>query len=110
MKLLIAGSRGITDFDLSAHIPPETTVIISGGAKGVDTLAEKYADEHGYDKIIIKPDYNTYGRGAPLRRNEEMVELADMVLVIWDGQSRGTKYTANYAKKKNKPTIIVEVK
>lgn len=110
MKLLIAGSRGITDFDLSAHIPPETTVIISGGAKGVDTLAEKYADEHGYEKIIIKPDYNTYGRGAPLRRNEEMVELADMVLVIWDGQSRGTKYTANYAKKKNKPTIIVEVK
>lgn len=110
MKLLIAGSRGITDFDLSAHIPPETTVIISGGAKGVDTLAEKYADEHGLEKIIIKPDYKKYSRGAPIRRNEEMVELADMVLVIWDGQSHGTKYTANYAKKKNKPTIIVEVK
>ena len=45
-----------------------------------------------------------------IKLNEEMVELADMVLVIWDGQSHGTKYTANYAKKKNKPTIIVEVK
>lgn len=110
MKLLIAGSRSITDFDLEGHIPPEATVIISGGAKGVDTLAEKYADEHGLEKIIIKPEYAKYHRGAPLKRDEKMVELADEVLVIWDGSSKGTKYTADYAKKKNKPVTVVEVK
>ncbi len=110
MKLLIAGSRGITDFNLAEHIPSNVTVIISGGAKGIDTLAEQYADEHGLEKIIIKPDYNKYRRGAPLKRNEEMVELADEVLIIWDGASKGTKYTADYAKKKNKPVTIIEVK
>ncbi len=110
MKLLIAGSRGITDFNLAQHIPPEATVIISGGAKGIDTLAEKYADEHGLEKIIIKPNYPKYHRGAPLKRDEEMVELADEVIVIWDGASKGSKYTADYAKKKNKPVTVIEVK
>ena len=45
MKLLIAGSRGIDRFDLSGHVPPETEVIISGGAKVIDTVAEKYAEK-----------------------------------------------------------------
>ena len=42
MKLLIIGSRSITDFDLSPYIQPEVDVIISGGANGVDSLAERY--------------------------------------------------------------------
>ena len=44
MKLLIAGSRGITEFDLAPHIPKDTELIIAGGAAGVDTLAEQYAE------------------------------------------------------------------
>ena len=50
MKLLVVGSRSITDFDLSPHIPPEVDTIISGGAGGVDTLAEEYADRHRLSK------------------------------------------------------------
>ena len=107
MKLLIAGSRGIDSFDLSRYVQEDADVIISGGAKGIDTIAEKYADDHGIEKIIMRPDYVRYGRAAPIRRNEEMVELADAVLIIWDGRSRGTKYTSDYAKKKNKPVQIV---
>ena len=110
MKLLIAGSRGLDRFDLSGHVPPETEVIISGGAKGIDTVAEKYADDHGIEKLIIRPSYELYGRAAPIKRNEEMVDLADAVLIIWDGHSRGTKYTADYAAKKNKNVKIVLVK
>ena len=87
MKLLIVGSRSIKDFDLTPHIPNETSLIISGGAIGVDTLAEKYADNHSISKIIIKQQYNIYGRGAPIKRNEEMVDMADEILVIWDGVS-----------------------
>ena len=109
MKLLIAGSRGIDDFDISEYMPENVEVIISGGAKGIDTIAEKYADDHGIEKIIIRPDYARYGRAAPIKRNEEMVEIADYVLVIWDGKSRGTKYTADYATKKNKIVKIVLV-
>ena len=110
MKLLIAGSRSITDFDLSEYIPPETDLIISGGAGGVDTLAERYADAHRISKVIIRPKYELYGRAAPLKRNEEMVDMADAVLVIWDGKSRGTKYTVEYAKKRGKAVTVVEVK
>ena len=107
MKLLIVGSRGIDDFDLSAFVPPETDLIISGGANGIDTVAEEYADKHRISKLILRPKYELYGRGAPLKRNEEMVELADAVLVIWDGKSRGARYTAEYAKKKKKVVTVI---
>lgn len=110
MKLLIVGSRSITDFDLSKYIPEGVDHIISGGANGVDTLAEKYADEHGIPKTIVRPEYNRYGKAAPLRRNEVMVDMADTVLVIWDGVSRGTQYTVKYAKKQGKPVELIEIK
>ena len=107
MKLLIAGSRGITDFDLAPYIPDGTDTIISGGAKGIDTLAEQYAEQNGLKKMIIKPEYEKYGRAAPIKRNENMVELANTVLVIWDGKSKGTKSTIDFAKKQNKEITVI---
>ena len=108
MKLLIAGSRNIADFDLSPWIPKQTDLIISGGAIGVDQIAERYADTHKISKLILVPQYQKYGKNAPLKRNETMVEIADSVLIIWDGLSRGTKHTIHYAQKLNKPIIIVK--
>ena len=107
MKLLIAGSRSILKFDLSQYIPPETDLIISGGANGIDSLAEEYADQHRISKLILRPKYELYGRAAPLKRNEEMIEIADRILVIWDGKSRGTKYTIDSAQKKNKAVTVI---
>ena len=108
MKLLVVGSRSITDFDLSPYVSAEVDTIISGGAGGIDTLAEKYADQHRLSKYIMRPRYDLYGRGAPLRRNEQMVDLADAVLIIWDGSSRGTNYTLKYCQKKNKQVFLVQ--
>ena len=110
MKIMIAGSRSITDFDLTEYIPEKTTLIITGGAKGVDTLAEEYADKHKISKLILRPDYKKYGKAAPLLRNEQMVDLADLVIIIWDGKSKGTKHTLKYAEKKGTPTktIIID--
>ena len=107
MKLLIAGSRSITHFDLDGHISDDVDLIISGGAKGIDTLAEQYADKNGIEKLIIRPKYEKYGRAAPIRRNEEMVDISDAVLAIWDGKSRGTAYTLEYAREKGKRIIEV---
>lgn len=107
MKTLIAGSRSIDVFDLSPYIPKDTTLIISGGAKGIDTLAEKYADEQKISKLILLPRYNLYGRSAPTKRNETMVDIADTVIIVWDGLSRGTKYTLEYATKKNKSIMLI---
>ena len=108
MKLLIVGSRSITEFDLSPYIPADTDTLISGGANGVDTLAERYADSHRLSKYILRPRYDLYGRSAPLKRNEQMVDMADAVLVIWDGKSKGTLYTVKYAEKKNKPITLIQ--
>ena len=108
MKLLIVGSRSITDFDLSPYIPADIDAIISGGADGIDSLAERYADLHRLSKYIVRPRYDLYGRAAPLKRNEQMVDMADAVLVIWDGRSKGTQYTLKYIKKINKPITLVQ--
>ena len=108
MKLLIVGSRSITDFDLSPYIPEDVDTVISGGASGIDSLAEQYADLHRLSKYIIRPRYDLYGRAAPLKRNEQVVDIADAVLVIWDGCSKGTQYTLKYAKKMSKPITLVK--
>ena len=107
MKLLVAGSRSITEFDLTPFIPADTELIISGGAAGIDTIAEVYADTHRLSKLILRPRYDKYGRAAPIRRNEAMVELSDAVLVIWDGVSKGTRATVRFAQKTGKSVMVV---
>ena len=82
MKLLIAGSRSITEFDLSSYISADVDTVISGGAGGVDSLAEQYADLHRLSKYIVRPRYDLYGRAAPIKRNEQMVNIADAVLLF----------------------------
>ena len=58
-------------------------------------------------KLIVRPRYDLYGKAAPIKRNETMVELADTVLIIWDGKSKGTNSTINFAKKLNKELILI---
>lgn len=107
MKLLVVGSRTIEKFDLSPYISKDVDWIITGGAKGIDTLAERYADLHRLSKTVIRPRYEKYGKAAPLKRNDEMLDLADRVLVIWDGKSKGTQSTIRYAERKKKEINIV---
>ena len=107
MKLLVVGSRSIENLDLSKYITEEVSIIISGGAKGVDTLAENYADKHGISKLVLRPNYSVYGKAAPIIRNKQMVDICDNVLIIWDGKSNGTKYTIEYAKKCGKQFTLV---
>ena len=107
MKLLIVGSRKIEDFELPPYISSEVELIISGGAEGMDAVAERYADSHRISKLILCPDYKRYGRAAPIKRNCRMVDLADAVLAVWDGLSAGTRSTIEYARRKNKPLTVV---
>ena len=109
MKLLIVGSRSIKNFDLSPYVGAEVDTIISGGAEGIDSLAEQYADLHRLSKCVIRPQYELYGRAAPIKRNEQMVDMADAVLIIWDGYSKGTGYTLKYAKKRNKAITLLQI-
>ena len=92
MKVAVIGSRDIRYVDLDAFLPIGTTEIVSGGARGVDACARRYARTHGIKLTEFLPDYDTYGRAAPLRRNDRIVEYAELVLALWDGTSRGTQY------------------
>lgn len=107
MKLLIAGSRSIREFDLSPYIPDDTDLIITGGAEGIDSLAEQFADQHKLSKLVLRPQYHLFKRNAPLIRNKKMVDIADAVLIIWNGKSKGTQYTIEYTEKKNIPLVLV---
>ncbi len=108
MKLAIVGSRTITKIDLSKYLPEGVTEIVSGGAKGVDTCAAQYAEEHRLKLTVFLPDYARYNRGAPLKRNEQIAEYADEALIFWDGKSRGTAQATQCFQKRNKNCRIVQ--
>lgn len=82
--------------------------VISGGARGVDRVAETAANALGYPKIILKADWDKHGKAAGPIRNGEMVKLAQAAMVFWDGQSRGTQDFIRKAKKKKIPMVIFE--
>ncbi len=105
MKAAIIGSRSL-NIDISKYIPEGVTSIISGGAGGIDSLAEKYARENNIEIEIIRPQYQRYGRCAPIIRNREIVDKADLVVAIWDGKSKGTKSVLSYADKAGKEVIL----
>ena len=109
MKLMIAGSRDITNLDISEYIPENTNLIISGGASGIDKLAEQYADKKRLSKVILRPEYNRYSKAAPLKRNDKMLEIADEILVFWTGISKGTLYTIEQAKKTGKKLTVIKI-
>ena len=92
MKVAVIGSRGLTVSDLGRYLPENTTEIVSGGAKGVDTSAREYAKSNGIKLTEFLPEYTRFGRSAPLKRNITIIEYADIVLAFWDRKSRGTKF------------------
>lgn len=106
MKIAVIGSRGLKVDDLGKYLPKNTTEIVSGGAKGVDTSAKEYAEKHNIKLTEFLPEYEKYGRGAPLRRNLQIIGYADEVLAFWDGTSRGTKYVIDNCKKQNKKVTV----
>ncbi len=107
MKIAIVGSRNLTVNNFEDYLPADCTEIVSGGAKGIDTCARRWAEAHGLAVTEFLPDYQRCGRGAPMARNRLIVDYADEVFAFWDGKSRGTAYTVEYARKKGKPVTVI---
>ena len=106
MKVAIVGSRNITAEIPESCVPEGVTEIISGAAKGIDTCAREFARKHHIFLTDILPEYDLYGRRAPLKRNDLIISLADKVLIFWDGKSRGTGYVIKKCKELKKPYTI----
>lgn len=106
MKIAIVGSRSIEAEIPESCIPENVTEIYSGAAKGVDTSARVFARKHHILITDILPEYDLYGRRAPLIRNDLIISMADKVFVFWDGKSNGTGYIIKKCKETKKPYIL----
>lgn len=116
MKIAIVGSRTFGDmltdrrirrqvFDYVATLPKDT-VIVSGGASGVDTWAESAAKEHGLAVIVYKPDWKAFGKSAGFIRNRKIITEADAVVAFWNMESKGTAHSIGLARAQGKRVLI----
>lgn len=110
-KIAIVGSRDYLKLfkvkKLMRRLPKDC-VVVSGGARGVDQLAETIAKERGLETLIFKAEWNKYGKVAGMKRNEDIVKAADLVVAFWNGFSSGTEHSIYLAKKLNKEVIIIK--
>ena len=109
MKVAIIGSRTLQMEIPEGAVPKTTTQIISGAANGIDRSARAFALAHGIRMLEVLPDYALHGRRAPLRRNDNIIAMADLVLAFWDGKSRGTKYVIDRCHAIGKPIMVYRV-
>lgn len=114
---LVAGSRTFDDYSLLCStldrllVNHESVCIVSGGARGADALAERYAIDHDLALRVFPADWNRFGKSAGYRRNREMHEFiaqhADRGCVcFWDGSSRGTAHNFTLANEFSTPLRI----
>ena len=115
-RIIIAGGRNFNDYNLlkekvdniiSDKRKTHQIYIVSGKARGADSLGEKYANENGLNIMEFPADWDRHGRSAGYKRNVEMAENADALIAFWDGESRGTKHMIDIAKEKNLLTRII---
>lgn len=102
MKVIIAGSRNIKDYNsVKAAIWEskfDITEIVSGGAEGVDKLGMMYAFENGIDLVVYYPNWKKYGKSGGYKRNIEMAKHSDALIAVWDGRSKGTGHMIGIAR------------
>ena len=112
MKIVIAGGRDFSDKEVAFKalntVINSGDVIISGHARGADTLGEMYAKEQGLKLELYPAEWDKYGRSAGPIRNRQMAEVADSLVAFWDGKSRGTKNMIETAEKLELPVFVFD--
>lgn len=112
-RLIICGSRSITDMRVLAEAMrvaniavSEIDEIVSGGARGADSLGEEFARQTGKGLRLFPAKWEQYGKSAGYLRNAQMAEYADECLALWDGASRGTRHMICLMVRANKPCLV----
>jgi len=109
MKVIIAGSRTITDISMvhrtviASGWSQQIAEVVCGGAKGVDTLGEQLAFENKVPVKYFPADWNAHGKSAGFMRNKQMADYADALILVWDGSSKGSAHMKETAKTKGIP-------
>ena len=120
MKIIIAGSRDITDYSIIESgmkkikekylkdVLPHGLTILSGCARGVDTLAIQWAETHNADVHKYPANWSHFGKSAGYRRNDQMAKHGDLLVAFWDKKSKGTKHMIECAQDKKIPVEVFE--
>jgi len=106
--ILITGSRKWTDEKTIEKVLkklPEDVLIIHGGATGADQITDNKCKALGIPTKVYRPVKESIG-AYYLHRNAEMVGVCDEVIAFWDGESRGTKFTIDYAEARGKLVTV----
>ena len=113
MKVAIVGSRSFDNYyHLASELDKrkhEITEIVSGGARGADALAKKYAELNGITYTEFPANWEKYGRSAGFRRNRDIVIYSDKTIAFWDGISKGTAHTITLTENLGKKVEIILV-
>lgn len=114
IKVAIVGSRTFSNYDGFEKNLKDTIrengwmdiELISGGAKGADSMAQRYAKENGLKITIFYPNWNKYGNSAGFQRNRLIIEACDVVVAWWDNKSKGTQNSLELAEEMGKKKIV----
>ena len=109
-RVCISGSRGYKNLDNVGFVLeglPRDSIIVHGGAVGVDAEADRVARELGFEIEVFNPNWNKFGKSAGPLRNREMVKTCDQLIAFWDGTSRGTASAIAVANELNVPTEVI---
>lgn len=119
MRALITGSRIFDDawlmnlsldsFIEEREVDKKTLTLVHGGAKGADQLSTLWANKNGVNVEVHTPDWDTYGRGAGLKRNKDMLDTGvDIVIAFPKGEARGTRHMMRIAREAGVEVVAVE--
>lgn len=116
-KVIVAGSREFDNEKLAfdyldkinqiAECMHKKMTIISGTARGADTIGINYAKSRSLECIEMPADWDKYGKSAGYIRNKEMAKVANSAIVFWDGESKGSEHMINIMNDMNKPVWVI---
>ena len=113
MKLIIAGSRTFTDYQLLCQVlAPDRhriTQVITGGARGADQLGYRWAWKHQVKHQLFRADWERFGKSAGVWRNHQMAQVGDVLVAFWDGQSPGTSHMIQCMRALGKPVVLISI-
>ncbi len=104
MNVAIIGSR---DFKNKELLDNTISLIVSGGAKGADTMGVQWANKNSIETKVYYPDFKKHKK-AYHYRNRQIVRESELIVAFWNGHSTGTKYTIDYARTLEKNVMVVK--
>ena len=113
-RVVVAGSRGFANAELLgrklSHLLANYSdiCIISGCARGADSLGEQWALANSHKVLRMPADWHVYGKSAGYKRNVAMAEAANACVVFWDGKSRGSQHMINICEERDIPVRVIK--